>query len=195
MKLIAIGLLALMVSACGSQSISQINTVRMIGGLSSAGITEEATNCLKDIFDPGNRGSGCWLTNDSKDSDSWRACVGLSWQGGTWLTAIRRSECWTDMVSRPWPWYLRFIPTSWVSWDRNGARFKLFHKERMKKWLEKQRQKKTKGWWTSGLRKATRLRYALRWHELILMTLPTLGYEAERKRSQKKKRNKETWRW
>jgi hypothetical protein len=27
------------------------------------------------------------------------------------------------------------------------------------------------------------------------MTLPTLGYEAERKRSQKKKRNKETWRW
>jgi hypothetical protein len=59
MKLIAIGLLALMVSACGSQSISQINTVRMIGGLSSAGITEEATNCLKDIFDPGNRGSGC----------------------------------------------------------------------------------------------------------------------------------------
>ncbi len=31
----------------------------MIGTLSKAGVTEEATNCIKDIFDPNNRGSGC----------------------------------------------------------------------------------------------------------------------------------------
>ena len=31
----------------------------MVGSLSKAGVAEEATNCLKDIFDPGNRGSGC----------------------------------------------------------------------------------------------------------------------------------------
>jgi hypothetical protein len=59
MKYILIGLLVFATSACSSQSIKQINTVRMIGTLSQAGVTEEATNCLKDIFDPGNRGSGC----------------------------------------------------------------------------------------------------------------------------------------
>jgi|TARA_B110000046_G_scaffold184171_1_gene222009 hypothetical protein len=59
MKIILIGLLALSLSACGSHTIKQINKVRMIGTLSKAGVTEEATNCIKDIFDPGNRGSGC----------------------------------------------------------------------------------------------------------------------------------------
>ena len=59
MRLLLIVLLALSVSACSSQSIKQINKVRMLGTLSKAGVTEEATNCLKDIFDPGNRGSGC----------------------------------------------------------------------------------------------------------------------------------------
>jgi len=59
MRLILIGLLALSVSACSTQTIKEINKVRMIGTLSKAGVTEEATNCLKDIFDPGNRGSGC----------------------------------------------------------------------------------------------------------------------------------------
>ena len=59
MRIFLIILLALSVSACSSQSIKQINKVRMIGTLSKAGVTEEATNCLKDIFDPNNRGSGC----------------------------------------------------------------------------------------------------------------------------------------
>ncbi len=59
MRIFLIVLLALSVSACSSQTIKQINKVRMIGTLSKAGVTEEATNCLKDIFDPGNRGSGC----------------------------------------------------------------------------------------------------------------------------------------
>jgi len=59
MRILLIVLLALSVSACSSQTIKQINKVRMIGTLSKAGVTEEATNCLKDIFDPGNRGSGC----------------------------------------------------------------------------------------------------------------------------------------
>ena len=59
MKIILIGLLVLSLSACGSHTIKQINKVRMIGTLSKAGVTEEATNCIKDIFDPGNRGSGC----------------------------------------------------------------------------------------------------------------------------------------
>ena len=57
-KIISIGLLALMLSAC-SQTIKTVNTGRAIAGLSKAGITESATNCIKDIFDPSNRGSGC----------------------------------------------------------------------------------------------------------------------------------------
>jgi len=59
MRLLLIVLLALSVSACSSQTIKQINKVRMIGTLSKAGVAEEATNCLKDVFDPNNRGSGC----------------------------------------------------------------------------------------------------------------------------------------
>jgi hypothetical protein len=59
MRIILILALALSLSACGSHTIKQINKVRMIGTLSKAGVTEEATNCIKDIFDPNNRGSGC----------------------------------------------------------------------------------------------------------------------------------------
>jgi hypothetical protein len=36
-----------------------VNTGRAIQGLSKAGVTESATNCIMDIFDPANRGSGC----------------------------------------------------------------------------------------------------------------------------------------
>mgnify|MGYP000010368218 FL=1 len=60
------------------------------------------------------------------------ACVGLSWQGGTWFNARYRNEVWTDMKARPWPLHLRFLPTNWVSWDNDGARLKLLHKERIK---------------------------------------------------------------
>ena len=58
------------------------------------------------------------------------SCVGLSWIGGNWLTARHRSECWTDMKRRPWPLHLRFLPTSWVWFDSNGARLKILTKRK-----------------------------------------------------------------
>tara|TARA_B110000858_G_scaffold36176_1_gene40566 strand:- start:3245 stop:3421 length:177 start_codon:yes stop_codon:yes gene_type:complete len=58
MKLIAVIAIGLMLGACSS-TIKTVNTGRAIQGLSKAGITESATNCIMDIFDPGNRGSGC----------------------------------------------------------------------------------------------------------------------------------------
>jgi hypothetical protein len=59
------------------------------------------------------------------------SCVGLSWLASGWSKGSR-TECWTDMIDRPWPLYLRFMPTSWISWDANGARLKFLHKERRK---------------------------------------------------------------
>lgn len=58
MKLVMIAIVGIMLSGCSS-AIQSANTARALGSLSSAGITESATNCIKDIFDPGNRGSGC----------------------------------------------------------------------------------------------------------------------------------------
>ena len=58
MKIFAIAMIAIMLSGCGN-AIKTINTGRAIQGMTQAGITESATNCIKDIFDPGNRGSGC----------------------------------------------------------------------------------------------------------------------------------------
>ena len=58
MKLIAIIAVGLMLGAC-SNTIKTVNIGRAIQGLSKAGITESATNCVMDIFDPANRGSGC----------------------------------------------------------------------------------------------------------------------------------------
>ena len=58
MKLIAIIAVGLMLGAC-SNTIKTVNTGRAIQGLSKAGITESATNCVMDIFDPANRGSRC----------------------------------------------------------------------------------------------------------------------------------------
>ena len=58
MKLVAIIAVGLMLGAC-SNTIKTVNTGRAIQGLSKAGITESATNCVMDIFDPANRGSGC----------------------------------------------------------------------------------------------------------------------------------------
>jgi len=63
MKSILIVVMALMLGACsattGQNVIKSANTVRAIQGLTTAGISESATNCIKDIFDPANRGSGC----------------------------------------------------------------------------------------------------------------------------------------
>lgn len=63
MKSILIIGLALMLGACSATSgqnvIKSANTVRAIQGLTTAGVSESATNCIKDIFDPANRGSGC----------------------------------------------------------------------------------------------------------------------------------------
>ena len=53
------------------------------------------------------------------------ACVGLSWLGSGWKKGSRH-EVWNDLVSRPWPLHLRFLPTKWVTWDSNGARLNLF---------------------------------------------------------------------
>ena len=58
MKLVAVIAIGLMLGAC-SNTVKTVNTGRAIQGLSKAGITESATNCVMDIFDPANRGSGC----------------------------------------------------------------------------------------------------------------------------------------
>ena len=65
MRLIALGLILLMTSACsvgtikGKDVIRSINLGKNISKITTAGVKEEATNCVKDIFDPSNRGSGC----------------------------------------------------------------------------------------------------------------------------------------
>ena len=63
MKLLFTVLMALMLGACsattGSDIIRGANTVRAIQGITVAGVNESATNCIMDIFDPANRGSGC----------------------------------------------------------------------------------------------------------------------------------------
>ena len=63
MKNLIIVAMALMLGACsattGQNVIKSANTVRAIQGLTTAGVSESATNCLMDIFDPANRGSRC----------------------------------------------------------------------------------------------------------------------------------------
>ena len=58
MKIVSVIIIGFMLGAC-SNTIKTVNTGRAIQGLSKAGITESATNCVMDIFDPANRGSGC----------------------------------------------------------------------------------------------------------------------------------------
>lgn len=43
----------------GKTIIEAINAGRAIASVTRDGVTERAINCTKDIFDPGNRGSGC----------------------------------------------------------------------------------------------------------------------------------------
>jgi len=63
MKTIAILTMAVMLSACSSHTGKQIiqgaNLYKAIGSMTTQGVKEETLNCVKDIFDPGNRGSGC----------------------------------------------------------------------------------------------------------------------------------------
>ena len=63
MKSVLIVVMALMLGACsattGKDIIRGANTVRALQGITTAGVSESATNCIKDIFDPANRGSGC----------------------------------------------------------------------------------------------------------------------------------------
>ena len=49
---------------------------------------------------------------------TYPACIGLS-QVGFW----RRRELWTDLSIKRWPLHLRFLPSSWVFYDRTGAKF------------------------------------------------------------------------
>ena len=52
-----------MLTGCGTMTgkdvIKSINLAKNASMISKAGVTEEITNCVKDVFDPGNRGSGC----------------------------------------------------------------------------------------------------------------------------------------
>ncbi len=67
MKIILIGFMGLMLSGClshtetGRQIIVGANTYKHLTGGSyhGAGLEERMGNCIKDIFDPSNRGSGC----------------------------------------------------------------------------------------------------------------------------------------
>ena len=64
-KIILLGLVVMMTSACsvgtisGKDVIRSINLAKNVSKITTAGIKEEASNCIKDIFDPSNRGSGC----------------------------------------------------------------------------------------------------------------------------------------
>jgi hypothetical protein len=64
-KILLIGLIAGMTSACsvgtisGKDVIRSINLANNVSKITTAGVKEEASNCIKDIFDPSNRGSGC----------------------------------------------------------------------------------------------------------------------------------------
>ena len=56
-------LLAFLTSACsattGKKMIQGYNLSKHIASITQAGMKEEASNCIKDIFDTSNRGSGC----------------------------------------------------------------------------------------------------------------------------------------
>jgi len=62
-KILAIIIAGVMLTGCGTMSgkdvIKSINLAKNASMISKAGVTEEITNCVKDVFDPGNRGSGC----------------------------------------------------------------------------------------------------------------------------------------
>jgi hypothetical protein len=65
MKALAIVAMALLLGACsqttGQNVIVGINTYKALtsGSYHGAGLEERVSNCVKDVFDPSNRGSGC----------------------------------------------------------------------------------------------------------------------------------------
>jgi len=64
MRILLIGLM-LLTTACsqttGQKVIIGYNTYKGLtsGSYHGAGLEERVSNCVKDIFDPNNRGSGC----------------------------------------------------------------------------------------------------------------------------------------
>jgi len=64
-KVLVLAVIALTTSGCGVASLSGkdiirgVNTAVNVSKITTAGAKESAGNCIKDIFDPGNRGSGC----------------------------------------------------------------------------------------------------------------------------------------
>lgn len=64
-RVVLLAVIAVMTSGCGVTTLSGkdilrgVNTAMNVSKISKAGVKEDASNCIKDIFDPGNRGSGC----------------------------------------------------------------------------------------------------------------------------------------
>lgn len=62
-KVSALILVCVMLTGCGTMTpkdmLKTANALRNLDKMTTAGVSEELTNCAKDILDPGNRGSGC----------------------------------------------------------------------------------------------------------------------------------------
>jgi len=59
---------------------------------------------------------------DHKDY-TYPACVGLSViHTSRWPWRQHRTEVWTDMVSRPYPLYLKIVPNNFIWYDKTGAK-------------------------------------------------------------------------
>ena len=64
-RVVLLAVIAVMTSGCGVTTLSGkdilrgVNTAMKVSKITKAGVKEDASNCIKDIFDPGNRGSGC----------------------------------------------------------------------------------------------------------------------------------------
>lgn len=54
-----------------------------------------------------------------KNTPDYAACVGLTFIGYKY-----RRECWSDNVSRKFPLMLRYLPSKWITYDRNGAKLR-----------------------------------------------------------------------
>jgi len=63
MKIITICLMALMLGACsattGKDIIKTYNLGKNLGNITTAGVMEEGSNCIKNIFDPSRNQGSC----------------------------------------------------------------------------------------------------------------------------------------
>jgi len=60
---------------------------------------------------------------------SYPACVGLGRIGDSkWPWKQQRYECWNDMISRKYPWYLRLVPNKYLDWNNKGVYLKCLAK-------------------------------------------------------------------